>query len=120
MSDAPILSRARQTLPKDLEITRMADGSTTIITKIDLERGTTFGPLYAKRIWTMNPLTNFPIRVFGNTTAETYHLDCSNENTSNWMCFVPPASNAKEQNLICYQVDTILRLKALNFRTGNL
>ncbi|XP_015600835.1 zinc finger protein 33A isoform X2 [Cephus cinctus] len=104
VTDMPVLSRARQTLPKDLEITRMADGSTTVITNVDLPRGTTFGPLCAKRNWTMNPLTNFPIRVFGNIAAETYHLDCSNENNSNWMRFIVPASNAKEQNLICYQV----------------
>ncbi|XP_012284830.1 PR domain zinc finger protein 15 isoform X2 [Orussus abietinus] len=104
VSDSPVLSRARQTLPDTLEISRMADGSTTVLTKVNLQRGTTFGPLYAKRIWTMNPLTNFPIRVFGRTPAETYHLDYSNENNSNWMCFVVPASNAKEQNLICYQV----------------
>lgn len=82
----------------------MADGSTTVVAKIKLPRGTTFGPLYAKRIWTMNPLTRFPIRVFGNTQADTYHLDYSHEHNSNWMCFVEPASNAKEQNLICYQV----------------
>ncbi|XP_012251181.2 PR domain zinc finger protein 15-like isoform X2 [Athalia rosae] len=104
IKDTPVLSRARQTIPQNLEITRMADGSTTVIARIELPRGTTFGPLYAKRIWTMNPLTHFPIRVFGNSACETYHLDYSNENNSNWMCFVEPASNAKEQNLICYQV----------------
>ncbi|XP_015524736.1 zinc finger protein 470 isoform X1 [Neodiprion lecontei] len=105
VKDAPVLSRARQTLPENLEITKMADGLMTVTTRIELPRGTTFGPLYAKRIWTMNPLTHFPIRVFGKSTSETYHLDYSNENSSNWMCFVGPASNAKEQNLICYQVE---------------
>lgn len=99
-----MLSKARQTLPPDLEITKMADGTTSIMAKRDFVRGTTFGPFEAKRNWTMNPITNFPIRIFGSSPTGTYHLDYSNEETSNWMCFIAPASCAKEQNLICYQV----------------
>uniref|UniRef100_A0A0C9QDN1 ZNF71_1 protein n=1 Tax=Fopius arisanus TaxID=64838 RepID=A0A0C9QDN1_9HYME len=102
--DTPMLSKARQTLPPGLEITKMADGTISILTKREFLRGTTFGPFEAKRNWTMNPVTNFPIRIFGTSPAETYHLDYSNEDNSNWMCFIAPASCAKEQNLICYQV----------------
>ncbi|XP_063984024.1 zinc finger protein 184-like isoform X2 [Diachasmimorpha longicaudata] len=102
--NTPMLSKARQTVPPDLEITKMADGTTSIITRRVLPRGTTFGPFEAKRNWMMNPMTYFPIRIFGSSPSETYHLDYSSEDTSNWMCFIAPASSATEQNLICYQL----------------
>ncbi|XP_074111567.1 uncharacterized protein LOC141535507 [Cotesia typhae] len=101
--DSKTTTRARQTLPKDLEIIRMADGTTSVIAKCNYQRGMTFGPFEAKRNWAMNPAINFTIKIFGESTKDTYYLDYSDEDTSNWMCFVPPATNAKEQNLICYQ-----------------
>ncbi|XP_008555896.1 PR domain zinc finger protein 15-like [Microplitis demolitor] len=104
IKDTETISRARQTLPKDLEITRMADGTTSIIAKCDYQRGTTFGPFESKRNWAMNPATNFPIKVFGESVNDTYYLEYSDEDISNWMCFVLPATNAREQNLICYQM----------------
>ncbi|XP_034937442.1 PR domain zinc finger protein 15-like [Chelonus insularis] len=104
IKDSPVLSRARQTLPKDLEITKMADGSLSVIAKREFQRGMTFGPFQAKRNWAMNPANLFPIKVFGNSSVPTCYLDYSDEDLSNWMSFILPASNAKEQNLICYQV----------------
>lgn len=106
VKDEPLLSRARQTLPKDLEIARMADDSAAVIAKRDFCQGTTFGPLQARRDRAMNPMTSFPIKVFGSGAADTYHLDYSDEETSNWMCFVAAATCAQEQNLICYQVES--------------
>ena len=83
----------------------MADGSNRIIAKSKFQKGTTFGPLYARRDFTMNPMTNFPIKIFPHKSCtETFHMDYTDENTSNWMGFVAPASNAKEQNLMCYQI----------------
>ncbi|KAH0549382.1 PR domain zinc finger protein 15-like [Cotesia glomerata] len=101
--DSKTTTRARQTLPKDLEITRMADGTTSVIAKRSYQRGMTFGPFEAKRNWAMNPAINFAIKIFEESINDTYYLDYSDEDTSNWMCFIPPATNAKEQNLICYQ-----------------
>ncbi|XP_043283704.1 zinc finger protein 236-like [Venturia canescens] len=115
VKDEPLLSRARLTLPKNLEITKMADGSTTVITKCDFQQGTTFGPLQAQRDWTMNPMNEFPIKVFGKGPMDTFHLDRSNENASNWMCFVSPASNSFEQNLVCYQMERDVYYTAMRF-----
>ncbi|KAK0091934.1 hypothetical protein PV326_002495 [Microctonus aethiopoides] len=104
IKDTPQLSRARQSLPTNLELTPMADSTISVITKRDFQRGTTFGPFEASRNWAMNPLITFPIKIFKNNCSEISYLDYSDETTSNWMCFIQPASNAKEQNLICYQM----------------
>lgn len=93
----------------------MADGSLTVITKCDLQQGTTFGPLEAQRDWTMNPMNDFPIKIFGNSPTETFHLDRSNEDTSNWMCFVSPASNSSDQNLVCHQMHRDVYYTAMRF-----
>lgn len=118
INDTTVPSRARQTLPEHLEIIRMADSSINIITKQIFQRGSTFGPFLAKRNWALNPVTLFPIRIFGNTSSETYYLDYSDEYTSNWMCFIQPASCAKEQNLICYQVKQDIFYTAMRLITA--
>ncbi|XP_066601141.1 PR domain zinc finger protein 5-like isoform X2 [Prorops nasuta] len=105
VSDSPVISRARQTIPNNLQIKNMADGTTTVIAKEFIIKGTTFGPLHAKKLCTMNPLANFQLKIFDDKSSNTYHLDLTDEEFCNWMCFVPPATNAVEQNLICYQMN---------------
>ncbi|KAJ9582556.1 hypothetical protein L9F63_003114, partial [Diploptera punctata] len=42
--------------------------------------------------------------IFGKTEESSYFLDTSDEEACNWMCLIAPATNCKEQNLICYQM----------------
>ncbi|KAJ9574431.1 hypothetical protein L9F63_025921, partial [Diploptera punctata] len=44
------------------------------------------------------------IEIFGKTEESSYFLDTSDEEACNWMCLIAPATNCKEQNLICYQM----------------
>ncbi|XP_026283072.1 PR domain zinc finger protein 15 [Frankliniella occidentalis] len=102
--DSKILSRARQTLPKDFAVKSLADGSTTVITNVRIDQGTQFGPFQAPLSIDLPPAVLFPLKVFGKTLDDGYYLDTSDEECCNWMCLVAPASNTSEQNLICYDV----------------
>ncbi|KAJ1523544.1 hypothetical protein ONE63_001392 [Megalurothrips usitatus] len=104
VQDSKILSRARQTLPKNLDVTTLADGSTTVITNVKIEQGTQFGPFQAPLSLDLPPSVSFPLKVFGKTLNEGYYLDTTDEESCNWMCLVAPATTTKEQNLICYDV----------------
>ncbi|KAF7991993.1 hypothetical protein HCN44_010813 [Aphidius gifuensis] len=102
--DSPFLSKARQTLPKNLEIIQMSDGTINVISKCHLKCGTVFGPFDAdKTLLYINTMANFPLKIFGKNDNDSYYLDYSNEQHSNWMCFISPASSLIEQNLMCYQ-----------------
>lgn len=88
-----------------LRIETMAEGSVSIVAKEFIEKGTQFGPFEAHTIFTLNPEILFPLKIF--TTDDyfnEYFLDNSNEETCNWLIFVNPAQNSKEQNIMCFQV----------------
>lgn len=99
-------SRARLSLPDFLELDKMADGTSMVITKCFVSKGTKFGPFVAKRLLTLKPNTPFPIKLFVDDSEDfsEYYLDTVNEHDCNWMMFVTPAETVEEQNLICYQV----------------
>ncbi|KAJ8951838.1 hypothetical protein NQ318_019813 [Aromia moschata] len=103
--DKVIPSRARLTLPEALEIRKLADCSHNIYAKRPIERGTQFGPFQAKKLFTLHPSIEFPLKVFtdGDEDLSEYFLDTSDENECSWMIFVGPAASFEEQNVICYQ-----------------
>ncbi|CAH1176122.1 unnamed protein product [Phaedon cochleariae] len=103
--DKPIPSKARLTLPDDLDVRKLADETHTVIALYTIEKGTQFGPLQAKKLCTLLPTIYFPLKVFCSTEEEflEYFLDTSDENECSWMMFVAAASDFQEQNLICYQ-----------------
>lgn len=100
-----IPTRARLSLPDILEIKKLADESSSVFSKSLVEVGTEFGPFIAKRNLTLNPSSNFPIKLFIDNESDLseYFLDTTDENECCWMMFVSPASDVEEQNLICYQ-----------------
>lgn len=55
---------------------------------------------------TLLPSITFPLKIFLEDDEELseYYLDTTDENVCNWLMFIPPATSAEEQNLICYQV----------------
>ncbi|KAG5876662.1 hypothetical protein JTB14_027139 [Gonioctena quinquepunctata] len=103
--DKPIPSKARLTLPDDLEIRTLADNTHTVVALYFIEKGMQFGPLQSKKLCTLLPEIDFPLKVFFDSGEEfpEYFLDTSNENECSWMMFIAAASNFEEQNLICYQ-----------------
>lgn len=89
-----------------MKIEAMADGTSIAATQLFIKKGTQFGPFVARKIFSLNPSTIFPLKVFCNGSEDfiEYYLDTSDENECNWMYFIQPASNSDEQNLICFQV----------------
>ncbi|XP_066244842.1 PR domain zinc finger protein 5-like isoform X1 [Euwallacea similis] len=100
-----IPSRARLSLPENLEIKSLSDQTSSVFTTSLIQTGVEFGPFIAKRNLTLHPATPFPIKVFMNNESDLseYYLDTVDESDCCWMMFVKPASDAEEQNLICYQ-----------------
>lgn len=61
--DSKILSRAKQTLPKFLDVETLADGSTTVISNALIEQGTQFGPFQSPLSIDLHPSIMFPLKV---------------------------------------------------------
>lgn len=101
-----MLPKARLTLPDELEVCLLADCTYSVYTKCLIEKGTQFGPLQAKKLYSLLPSITFPLKIFSNNEEDLTecYLDTSNENECSWMMFVAAASNFEEQNLICFQV----------------
>ncbi|XP_046393026.1 zinc finger protein 26-like [Ischnura elegans] len=104
VQDTKTKTKARLTLPANLEVQNLADGSPTVVARSVFERGTQFGPFQAKRAATLELSIEFPLKIFSKDSDECYYLDTSDEDYCNWMCLVAPAASAKEQNLMCYQM----------------
>ncbi|XP_068086385.1 uncharacterized protein [Anabrus simplex] len=105
VQDSKTPSRARLTLPANLEVEDKPDGRTAVIARAVFARGTRFGPFHAARVPVLPTSTEFPLKVFGKTDEDSYYLDTSNEEACNWMCLVAPGTSAEDQNLICYQMN---------------
>ncbi|XP_018561356.1 PR domain zinc finger protein 15-like [Anoplophora glabripennis] len=103
--DKTIPSKARLTLPDSLEIKKLCDGTHNVYTRCLIKRGTQFGPFQAKKLFTLHPAIDFPLKIFTNAAEDfsEYFLDTSDENECSWMIFISPASDMEEQNVICYQ-----------------
>nr|CAD7587388.1 unnamed protein product [Timema genevievae] len=103
--DTKTLSRARLTLPANLEV-QDDDGSTNVVSRVRVNKGTQFGPFQAPRSRHLPANSKFPLQVFEKSSkdvASSYYLDTSDEEQCNWMCLVATANSPKSQNLICYQ-----------------
>ena len=92
-------------LPCELTIEIMASGSHSVCAKELIKRGTQFGPLEAKKLFSLDPEITFPMKIFTqNDYFSEYYLDTNNDQDCNWMMYVEPAVNVNEQNLMCFQV----------------
>ncbi|VEN42218.1 unnamed protein product [Callosobruchus maculatus] len=103
--DRPVPSKARLSLPDKLKLQILADESKSICTLTLVEKGTKFGPLQAKKLCSLMPQIEFPLKIFPNSEEdlEEYYLDTSDEYECSWMIFVRSATSFEEQNLISYQ-----------------
>ncbi|XP_012252627.2 PR domain zinc finger protein 10 isoform X2 [Athalia rosae] len=112
IADQPVPSRARATLPgsyltiNKLSMSNIVPGGSSygVFAKRNIPRRTKFGPIEGI-------LCTYEGTVAQNTLPLLYQtdngkflkIDVSDENASNWMRFVRPASTYKEQNLIISQ-----------------
>lgn len=98
------------TLPDELDVQILVDGSYSVHTKCFIEKGTQFGPFQAKKLCTLLPVITFPLKTFSTNEEELSecYLDTSNEYECNWMMYIAAASTFEEQNLICIQVNSII------------
>ncbi|XP_063224031.1 uncharacterized protein LOC134531919 [Bacillus rossius redtenbacheri] len=106
VEDSRSLTYARLSLPASLEVLDSADGTPAVVARTTFARGTQFGPFKARHLSELSFTTEFPIKVFrslGKDNDDGWFLDTSDENSSNWMCLVSPATSPKNQNLMCYQ-----------------
>ncbi|XP_039284448.1 PR domain zinc finger protein 10 isoform X2 [Nilaparvata lugens] len=103
--DKPVPSRARATLPASyLAINLVKPNVYGIFARKTIPNRTQFGPIEGILLKCEDVWTDSPLELLVETeTGEMHRLDVSNEDTSNWMRFVQPASSAKEQNLVLSQ-----------------
>ncbi|XP_046418986.1 PR domain zinc finger protein 10-like isoform X1 [Neodiprion fabricii] len=112
IADQPVPSRARATLPGSyLTINKLPTSSTVqggpvygVFAKRNIPRRTQFGPIEGI-LCTYDgiiPQNTLPL-LYQTDDGEFLKIDVSDENASNWMRFVRPASTYKEQNLVISQ-----------------
>ncbi|XP_029434311.1 PR domain zinc finger protein 15 isoform X2 [Rhinatrema bivittatum] len=104
VSDSYVLSRARSSLPANLEIRQLEDDVEGVFAITHLVRRTQFGPFEAKRVTKVENESSFPLKVF-QKDGPVLHMDISNEDDCNWMMMVRPASEYEHQNLTAFQHD---------------
>ncbi|KAK6170212.1 hypothetical protein SNE40_018661 [Patella caerulea] len=112
ITDTPVLSRARQSLPSclQLQFSKITGhfNDAGVITTTSISVMTQFGPLIGKSV---RDSTDKDVHIFKHwkifyTLDNEYQcdvLDISDENYSNWLMFVKPARSSTEQNLVAYQ-----------------
>ncbi|KAM8975449.1 PR domain zinc finger protein 15 isoform 2-T2 [Pelodytes ibericus] len=105
VQDSFVLSRARSSLPTNLEIKRKEDGAEGIFTVTPLVKRTQFGPFECKRVAKLDKEPAFPLKVF-HKDGLTVLFDTSSEEDCNWMMLVRPAKDFTHQNLTAYQHGT--------------
>lgn len=104
--DKPIIPKAKLTLPDELTVDMLADGTSSVYTKLVIKKGTQFGPFLAKKSCTLLPSITFPLKIFSSNDEDLSecYLDTSDENECSWMMYIAAANGFEEQNLICFQV----------------
>lgn len=110
ISDKPILSRARASLPENhLIIGRNLNGEIGIFAKRFIPKRTQFGPIEGL---TSNDYIKYDedqvVLSVETSDGSFLYLDVSDENSSNWMRFVQLGQNFSEQNLVLTQQDNCL------------
>ncbi|XP_059149196.1 serine-rich adhesin for platelets-like [Physella acuta] len=108
ISDTPILSHARLTLPNCLRLATSDiaghTNNTGVFAKESIAVRTKFGPLIGSPVSCdkLGSTRSFSLwQTFIGTNAKV--VDTSDENSSNWLMFVKPARLSSEQNLVAFQ-----------------
>ncbi|XP_051485047.1 PR domain zinc finger protein 15 isoform X5 [Apus apus] len=104
VKDSFVLSRARSSLPSNLEIRQLEDGTEGVFALTQLVKRTQFGPFESKRVVKLEKESVFPLKVFQKDGPLVY-FDTSNEDDCNWMMMVRPATEYEHQNLTAFQHD---------------
>ncbi|XP_074458651.1 PR domain zinc finger protein 15 isoform X10 [Larus michahellis] len=104
VKDSFVLSRARSSLPSNLEIRQLEDGTEGVFALTQLVKRTQFGPFESKRVAKLEKESVFPLKVFQKGGPLLY-FDTSNEDDCNWMMMVRPATKYEHQNLTAFQQD---------------
>uniref|UniRef100_A0A8I3QXL6 PR domain zinc finger protein 15 n=2 Tax=Canis lupus TaxID=9612 RepID=A0A8I3QXL6_CANLF len=102
VKDSFVLSRARSSLPSNLEIRRLEDGAEGVFAVTQLVKRTQFGPFESRRVAKWEKESAFPLKVF-QKDGHPVCFDTSNEDDCNWMMLVRPAVGPEHQNLTAYQ-----------------
>ncbi|XP_019521545.1 PREDICTED: PR domain zinc finger protein 15 [Hipposideros armiger] len=102
VKDSFVLSRARSSLPSNLEIRRLEDGAEGVFAVTQLVKRTQFGPFESRRVAKWEKESAFPLKVF-QKDGHPVCFDTSNEDDCNWMMLVRPAVQPEHQNLTAYQ-----------------
>ncbi|CAK6442055.1 unnamed protein product [Pipistrellus nathusii] len=102
VKDSFVLSRARSSLPSNLEIRRLEDGAEGVFAVTQLVKRTQFGPFESRRVAKWEKESAFPLKVF-QKDGHPVCFDTSNEDDCNWMMLVRPAVESEHQNLTAYQ-----------------
>ncbi|XP_022239258.1 uncharacterized protein LOC106457555 [Limulus polyphemus] len=111
VKDKCVPSRARLTIPYNLEVIDLDDGIPRIFAKTLISFKSQFGPMEAPRTPLLEKIPNFFFKVFYKDGTSDF-LDNSDENCCNWMCLVAPAKDAAHQNLIAYQFEESIYFSA--------
>nr|CEP16106.1 PRDM4 [Platynereis dumerilii] len=105
ISDTPSLSRARISLPGQLQLKQVKPNQVGVFAGDNLLEKTRFGPLVGQlRHIQDDEVKDTPMlwKIFERGEASQVY-DCSDEESSNWMRFMRPASSNGEQNVVAYQ-----------------
>ncbi|KGL98336.1 PR domain zinc finger protein 15, partial [Charadrius vociferus] len=94
----------RSSLPSNLEIRQLEDGTEGVFALTQLVKRTQFGPFESKRVAKLEKESVFPLKVFQKGRPLVY-FDTSNEDDCNWMMMVRPATKYEHQNLTAFQQD---------------
>ncbi|XP_075710746.1 PR domain zinc finger protein 15 isoform X2 [Rhinoderma darwinii] len=102
VQDSFVLSRARSSLPTNLEIKYIGDGTEGVFAVTPLVKRTQFGPFECKKAEKLDKDPVFPLRVFEKDGLVVL-FDTSSEDECNWMMLVRPATDFTHQNLTAFQ-----------------
>eukprot|EP00095_Tigriopus_kingsejongensis_P007001 maker-scaffold430_size173499-snap-gene-0.50 protein:Tk07001 transcript:maker-scaffold430_size173499-snap-gene-0.50-mRNA-1 annotation:"pr domain zinc finger protein 5-like isoform 1" len=109
ISDTPIPSRARASLPSShlqiREVERLEKGSDRrfgVFAKKKIPKNCKFGPLEGQRL-VAKPLNGNFLFLIQHDNGEVTLMDASDQDESNWMGMVRPANHGDEQNLTLIQ-----------------
>ncbi|XP_076361048.1 uncharacterized protein LOC143252584 isoform X1 [Tachypleus tridentatus] len=103
VEDKQIPSRARLTIPHNLQVNDRDYGCLKVIAKERIVSKTQFGPVEAPRVSNLDKVPSFILKVF-NKDGTSIFLNTSDETYCNWMCLVSPVKDGIHQNLIAYQL----------------
>ncbi|KAF5291186.1 hypothetical protein FQA39_LY14428 [Lamprigera yunnana] len=117
ITDKPIETRARATLPAPyLTIMKQSNGEYGVFARKLILKQTQFGPLEGLMIVNNREPNNKGLHLLVEYESGSVHrLDMTDENASNWMCFVRQAKTYAEQNLIiCQQGNSLYYTSTVN------